>query len=124
MQGDIFVIISTIFCLLCYLSDYISLYNTIYTIGVLEKLQENKQVNLFSLRIRSCIFIANGSYLYYIILNNIQDSIISFSIYLSLDTILLITRSTCAIVLYKKQKQQKIFLMNQVENPMTTNNIV
>ena len=121
MQGNIFVIISTIFCLLCYLSDYISLYNTISTIGVKEKLQENKQVNLFSLRIRSCIFVANSSYLYYIILNNIQDSIISFSIYLSLDTILLITRCTCAIVLYKKQKQQSVVLKEQVENPMNTN---
>jgi len=124
MQGNIFVIISTIFCLLCYLSDYISLYNTISTIGVLEKLPENKQVNLFSLRIRSCIFVANSSYLYYIILNNIGDSIVSFSIYLSLDTVLLITRSTCAIVLYKKQKQQSVVLIEQVENPITGNSIV
>lgn len=124
MQSDIFVIISTIFCLLCYLNDYISLYNTIISIKVKEKLQENKQVNLFSLRIRSCIFIANSSYLYYIILNNIGDSIISFSIYTSLDIILLITRSTCAIVIYKKQKQNEVVLMEHVENPMTANNIV
>lgn len=121
MSSEIFLIISTIFSLFCYCNDYLSLYNSIISINKIHIMNENKQINLFSLRIRVCIFMANGCYVYYIFLNNIQSSMITFSIYLSLDTILLITRSIYAYIIHKKiiSKNQNVNLHPiVVENPM------
>lgn len=104
-KGDIFVYISAAFCLLCYLNDYYSLYSTFITRNIIEKINENKQVNYFSLKIRVCIFLSNATYLYFIVLNDIRASIISCSVFLSLDSVLLILRTIYAVLLYKKSKQ-------------------
>lgn len=138
-KGDIFVFISAAFCFLCYMNDYYSLYSTFITRNIVEKINENKQVNYFSLKIRVCIFLANASYLYYTILNDIRPSIISCSVFLSLDSVLLILRTIYAVLLYKKSKQpQQVVVFRPtvgddgrlyyrktvVENPMHDTNVV
>lgn len=92
MACEYLIVISTIFGLLCYSTDIYSLYGLIKTVKNLDHLEKNMYTNLFALQIRTCVIVSNTFMLTYNIENNIHGPIISFSIFVSLDGVILITR--------------------------------
>lgn len=98
---DFFLYTGTLFNIIYYITDYYASYLTYKSLYVKENLQDNRNLNAYSLKIRICVLVIDGSYLTYYELNNIQPPILSYLIFCCFDTQLFIIRLYFLYVLYK-----------------------
>ena len=96
MNAETLVIISNICFLLLYCNDYFLLCKIFYYLHEMKKINDNRRENILFLFPRILIFISNTCTMYYCVLIHSQPLTISFSVYLSLDSMLLLSR----IILY------------------------
>lgn len=99
------VILFNVLSFLFYCCDFFALYYSIKTINIIEKMNSNKKENIFFLFVRFFILFSNSYNVSYSILNNIQPLLIINSIYLSFDSILIISRTVYGISIIRLIKQ-------------------
>lgn len=97
---DFFLYIGTLFNILYYVTDYYTAYITYKIIYDKTQLKENKNLNSYSLKIRICILVIDGSYYLFYVLNDIEPPIISYMIFTILDISLFFIRIWFAYILY------------------------
>jgi len=99
MTNDIFIYIASICGVFFYIIEVYTSHQTYKLLYIIERKEDNKILNFYSIRIRLCNLVYNFSMLCYNYTNNLQTPIIAFSIYLTMDIILFLTRIYFAFIL-------------------------
>lgn len=118
MIWNFLVYIASISGVCCYITDAINTYEIYTTMNIEQNLMENKKVNRFSIKIRLCVILTNSCFLIYNIINHLDSPIISYSIFFSLDTLLLGTRIWYEYVFYTKKARKDIEMGVHITNPI------
>ena len=114
MTNDIFIYIASICGAFFYTIEIYTARQSYKLLYIVERKEDNKILNFYSIRIRLCNLVYNLSMLCYNYTNNLQTPIIAFSIYLTMDIILFLTRIYFAYVLQ--------YRISTIENVETVNN--
>jgi hypothetical protein len=102
MLDDIFIYIGSICGAIFYVIEIYTARETYQVLYIAEKIQDNKRLNYYSIRLRLCNIVYDFSMLCYNYLNGLISPTIAFSVYFCMDFIILCIRIYYAYVLQYK----------------------
>ena len=116
MAGEIYIYISSVCGVVFYLIEFYTARETYKNLYFVEKREDNKIINFYSIRLRICNLLYDFSMMNYNHINNMQSAFIVFLTYFCADMIIFSIRSYYAYVLQYKIKNT--LETTSVENPI------
>ena len=110
---EFFLYVGTLFNIVYYVTDYYTSYMTYKMLYHKEKLEENINLNAYSLKMRVCILIIDASYLCYYKLSQIEPPVLSYLIFCVCDTNLFMIRIYYMYLLHH--------MVSKIEKPVIHN---